>query len=456
VSGSSPVDLVLHDGAIQLPGGETVDGYLAVHDGTVVAVGEGAAPAARNERDCGGRLVLPGLIDIHTHFRDPGQTYKEDFRSGTAGAAVGGVTTVVDMPNTGTQVATADDFARKVARVGTYSYVDFGLHAVLVDSFEHIPALRALGVAGLKWLMGYDTWNGHRCQPSNHHELKRALELAAELDVLVGVHAEALDWMQDLKAALRAEGRNDVLAHPESRPPFVEAIAVAEACLLAADLGFRLHIHHLTSKRALQTVTALRAAVGGAVSVETCPVYLYLTQADVEERGPRVQVNPPIRSTDDQDALWAGLVAGTIDCVATDHAPHAESEKTASSIWEVQPGVIGVQTMFPLLFDDVASGRLSLRRFVEATAERPAQIVNLGHRKGSLLPGRDADVLVVDPSGTTTIRSAEMLSKQQFTPYDGWERRGAIDAVYLRGRQLVDRGGLVAEPFGAHAPSAYV
>lgn len=446
---------MLHDAAIQLPGGETVAGYLAVRDGVVVGVGEGGAPPAREERDCGGRLVLPGLVDIHTHFRDPGQAYKEDFRSGSAGAAVGGVTTVVDMPNTGTQVVSPEDFAEKVAEVGSRTFVDFGLHALLADSAGHIPALRELGVAGLKWLMGYDTWNGHRCQPSDHHELKRALERAAELDVLVGVHAEALRWMHDLKGALKAAGRNDVLAHPESRPPFVEAIAVAEACLLAADLGFKTHIHHLTSRRALQTVTALRGAVGGRVTVETCPAYLYLTQADVQERGPRIQVNPPIRDESDQQALWEGMASGAVDCVATDHAPHAEAEKTAESIWDVQPGVIGVQTMFPLLFHEVGSGRLSLRRFVELTSERPAEIVSLARRKGSLLPGRDADLLVVDPDGTTVIRSAEMLSKQQFTPYDGWSRRGSLDAVYLRGRHLVEGGTLVSEPFGAHAPSAY-
>jgi dihydroorotase (multifunctional complex type) len=275
------------------------------------------------------------------------------------------------------------------------------------------------------------------------------------LDVLVGVHAEALRWMHDLKDALKVAGRDDVLAHPESRPPFVEAIAVAEVCLLAADLGFKAHIHHLTSLRALQTVTALREAVGGRVTVETCPAYLYLTQADVQESGPRIQVNPPIRVEEDQLALWDGLASGAVDCVATDHAPHAEAEKTADSIWDVQPGVIGVQTMFPLLFHEVDAGRLSLRRFVELTSERPAEIVSLGRRKGSLLPGRDADLLVVDPAGCTVIRSDEMLSKQKFTPYDGWSRRGSIDAVYLRGRPLVEAGSLVAEPFGAHAPSSY-
>jgi dihydroorotase-like cyclic amidohydrolase len=202
-------------------------------------------------------------------------------------------------------------------------------------------------------------------------------------------------------------------------------------------------------------VVALREAVGGRITVETCPAYLYLTQDDVLAQGARIQVNPPIRLASDRNALWEGAVSGTIDCIATDHAPHVEAEKTAESIWDVQPGMIGVQTMFPLHFHEISDGRLSLRRFVELTAERPAEIVKLAHRKGALLPGRDADLLIVDPDGTTVIRSADMLSKQKFTPYDGWRRRGAIDAVYLRGRHLVEDGRLLSEPFGAHAPSRY-
>lgn len=448
-------DFVLSSAHIYQPGGSWLDGWLSVTDGRITAVGEGAPPAARSVLDLRERWILPGLVDIHVHFRDPGQTDREEFITGTASAALGGITTVVDMPNTGHLVKTARDYEDKVNYLSTRSHVDFGLHALVADNASEVAALHELGVAGLKWLMGYDIWNGMSCQPTSNASLREVLIKSAELDVMVGVHAESLKWMKDLKADLKAKGRHDVAAHWESRPPFVEAIAVAEVVLLAEEFGTRMHIHHLTSELALRTAKALRRHGSRFVTLETCPSYLFLTEDDVRERGPRIQVNPPMRKQSDVEVLWRAVASGDIEVIASDHAPQTPQDKALDSIWEIPPGVVGVQTMFPLLFDQVMEGRIPLRRLVETTAERPAELVRLADRKGALLPGRDADLLVVNPEGTTRISNEALLSKQKFTPYDRRECRGSLEAVYLSGERIVDAGKLVLEPRGRHVPSSY-
>jgi allantoinase len=453
---SEGYDLVIADGVVQLPGGETVAGWLGVTDGRVVAVGEGAVPRADVVIDASGGQVLPGAIDTHVHFRDPGDTDKEDFTSGSLAAAFGGVTTVVDMPNTGHVVVTPDDFREKCAYLEHRSWVDFGLHANFNDSSGFVDELAELGVASLKWLMGYADWKGYQYQPSSYAETRATFMAAAHASVGVMVHAEALPWLLDFRDRLRAQGRTDVGVHADSRPPFVEAIAVAEAAIVAVEFGCRLHIVHLTGDVPLRTAIALRDALGADLTVETCPQYLFLSDEDVLAQGVSIQANPPIRSLHDQAALWDGIAAGTIFSVASDHAPHLPEDKQAENPLDALSGIVGVETMLPLMVDAAASGRLSLARVVELLCAHPARLVRLDDRKGSLVPGHDADIVIVDLQGRTHVSGEALHSKQHTTPFEGRELRGAIRHVLLRGRPLISAGRLVArEPFGRHAPSLY-
>jgi allantoinase len=449
------VDTLLADARIYIERGQTIDGWLAIQGGRVSAIGQGAAPAAEATVDCRGHILLPGLVDMHIHFRDPGHTYKEDFLSGSTAAAFGGVTTVVDMPNTEGQVVTPDDLQRKIDHLRGRSYVDFGLYALLRDSAEYVPGLHELGVAGLKWLLGYKFDQGSTTDlviPSNRAALRDTMLRAAELGVLVGVHAESYPWLTELREDLQKRGRDDSLAFVESRPPFVEAIAVAEACIVAAEFGCRLHIHHLSSGKGLATALAIKGRLGTRLTIETCPQYLYLTDADVSRLGPTANVNPPIKYAEDVAALWAGIDQYEVDCVATDHAPHSPAEKTTPSAWDARSGLLGVETTFPLLFHEVATGRLSLERFVELTSAAPARILGF-HSKGSLLPGHDADIVVVDPQGETTITGANLHSKHPITVYEGMRRTGRISQVLLRGRPVVIDGQLVGQPVGDFLPA---
>ncbi|MCD6726375.1 MAG: dihydroorotase family protein [Solirubrobacteraceae bacterium] len=450
------VDLLVRDARVHVAAGEVVEGWLAVRGGRVAAVGTGPEPAADVVHDAGGRDVMPGAIDTHVHFRDPGDTEKEDFSTGSLAAAFGGVTTVVDMPNTGHLVITPDDFREKRDLIAGRSWVDFGLHANFNDSAAYVSELAELGVASLKLLFGYGDWKGLRCHPSTYAELRATLLEAVAAGVLVMVHAESLPWLVDLGRALRAEGRTDVNTHFDSRPPFVEAISVAETAILAAEFGCRMHIVHLTGELPLRTAIALRDELDAPLTVETCPQYMFLTDEDVAAQGVSIQANPPIRTERDKLAMWEGIRNGTIHSIASDHAPNLPEDKVRDNPLDALPGVLGVETMLPLLLDSVARGRLTLPRVIELLCAHPAELVRLDDRKGALLPGHDADLAIVDLEAQSTISGETLHSKQRFTPYEGRELRGAIGDVFLRGRPLVVDGRLAAEkPFGTYTPSQY-
>lgn len=446
-------DLLLADPVIALPGGEMMEGWLSVRGGRIDDIGTGTAPAARRVRDCGGAWILPGLVDIHVHFRDPGFTHKEDFCTGSASAAAGGVTTVVDMPNNDPLVVTPADVRNKLAALAGRSHVDFGLFALLHDSSCYVAEMAELGVAGFKWMMGYSTLNGLPGQPSSRRELRDALRRAGEAGLLVGVHAEDPGWLEELGEEVRVSGRDDGHAHGASRPPFVEALAVADAVILASEWACRLHIHHLSSAKGLGVLAALKRSLAVTVTAEACPHHLLLTEDSMGRLGTRARVNPPLRRQSDVDALWQALLDGTIQCIASDHAPHAPTEKSSPVVWDVSSGLIGVETTFSLMFDQVLAGRLPISRFVEATAELPARIVGLGHCKGALRPGYDADLLVVDPRRSTSIRSSALHSKNPDSVYDGLEVRGALASVYLRGEEVADNGRVAGERRGRYTPS---
>jgi dihydroorotase (multifunctional complex type) len=451
----SGAQLVLTNARLCLPHGEMVDGWLATRGDRIESIGEGRAPAAESVVDCHGKWILPGLVDIHVHFRDPGFTHKEDFESGSAAAVSGGVTTVVDMPNTGGLVISGNDVTRKLRAIDGRSYVDFGLYALLADSGPHISDLCELGVAGLKWMFGAEPMRGGSSDRATRLRLRDSLQRAGMVGMLVGVHAEDAAWLSDLRTDLEAKGRTDLAAHGEARPPFTEALAIAQAAILCQEFGCRLHVHHLSSRTGLSTLTAMRQKGEAAISAEVCPHHLFLTGADLARLGALGKVNPPLRTQDDVRALWEGVQNGSIDCVASDHAPHSDEEKRTDNVWRAESGIIGVETLFSLLFHEVRVGRLSIGRFTSLTAEEPAALVGLERRKGALLPGLDADLVVVDPEGTTTIASEALHSKHPRTPFEGLERKGSIDSVYVRGRAAVEAGSLHLVPHGKHVPSEY-
>src|SRR6185369_11462643 len=270
--------------------------------------------------DVSGMHILPGAIDVHVHFRDPGYPQKEDFASGTAAAAFGGVTTIFDMPNTIPTVGTPEVLAAKHKMAAEKAHVDFGLYAVLgEDSIEHVPALIETGVIGFKLYMG-NTF-GKIASPSTGAMLE-AFEVVAATGKRVSLHAETNSIMELRETRMRDAGRVDPLAHLASRPAVVAVEAVSRAATLAEWTGARIHILHISSAEELRPLREAKAR-GVDITGETCPQYLFLSSDDYARLGGIIRVNPPVREARNQAPLWAALADGAIDIIATDHAPHA-------------------------------------------------------------------------------------------------------------------------------------
>jgi dihydroorotase len=438
-------DLVIRGGTVVSPEAAFA-ASIAVKDGTVLAVGaDEAMPASRETLDARGLHVLPGAIDVHVHFRDPGYPHKEDFASGTAAAAMGGVTTVFDMPNTIPPTGTAAALAAKHAIAAAKAHVDFGLYGLLgEDTIAHVPALVAGGVIGFKLYMG-NTF-GKIPSPSTGAMLE-AFETVAPTGKRISLHAETNSIMERRETRLREAGRTDPLAHLASRPAVVAVEAVSRAAILAEWTGARIHVLHISSADELRPLREAKAR-GVDVTGETGPHYLLLSADDYARLGGVIRVNPPVREARNQPPLWAALADGTIDLIATDHAPHTPEEKTRNDIWSVDCGFPGVETQMPLMLTAVQAGGMSLCDYVRLSAANPAKVFGLYPRKGAIQPGAEADIAVIDLEREWTIDDATLASRSKITPWNGRRVRGLPVHTLVRGRFVMRARKLVEDTRG--------
>jgi dihydroorotase len=441
----SEVDLVIRGGHVVTPDA-VFNASVAVKDGVVAAVGaDELMPPARDVLDASGLHVLPGAIDVHVHFRDPGYPHKEDFSGGTAAAALGGVTTVFDMPNTLPPTGTAEALAAKQTMAAEKAHVDFGLYGLLgEDTIAQVPALVAGGVIGFKLYMG-NTF-GRIPSPSTGAMLE-AFEAVAPTGKRISLHAETNSIMERRETRLREAGRTEALAHLASRPAVVAVEAVSRAAVLAEWTGARIHVLHISSAEELRPLREAKAR-GVDITGETCPHYLLLSTDDYARLGGVIRVNPPVREARNQDPLWAALADGTIDLIATDHAPHAPEEKTRNDIWTVDAGFPGVETQMPLMLTAVNAGRLTLCDYVRLSAAAPAKIWGLYPRKGALQPGADADIAIVDLKREWSIDDAKLQSRSKITPWHGWRVKGLPIHTLVRGRFVMRERRLVEDTRG--------
>jgi dihydroorotase len=441
----STADLVIHGGVIVSPDAE-IGASLAITDGAISAIGaREKMPPARETLDVSGLHILPGAIDVHVHFRDPGYVHKEDFESGTAAAAFGGVTTIFDMPNTIPTVATAEALAAKHHIAREKAYVDFGLYAVLgEESLNAIEELIDVGAIGFKLYMG-NTF-GRIATPSTGAMLE-LFERVAPTGKRISLHAETNSIMERRESRLRAAGRIDALAHLAARPDVVAVEAVARAAILAEWTGARIHVLHISSAAELRPLTEAKAR-GVDVTGETCPHYLMLSDADYARLGGVIRVNPPVREALNQAPLWAALRDGVIDMIATDHAPHAIEEKTRADIWTVDCGFPGVETQMPLMLTAIAEGHGTVRDYVRWSAENPAKAFGLFPRKGALIVGSDADLAIVDLARPWTIDDALIQSRAKISPWRGWRATALPIHTLVRGRFVMRDRALQTEARG--------
>ena len=446
-------DVVIRGGTVVTEDGVQL-ADVAVTSGRIAALLKpGTETAASEVIEASGLHVLPGAVDIHFHVRAPAYPERGTVSSETKAAAAGGVTTLFEMPISKPCCATPEVFRNRRDLFADQAYVDFALYGApgTLDPIN-VAGMVEEGAIGFKIFMteapkGRDDEFIGLCLPQEG-PLLEALHLVADSGLVTSVHAESSPLLQYFTDKLLKTGRNDPSTHGESRPPVVEALAIAKLLTLNQQAGASLHVAHVTSRMAVDTIRMFQEQ-GMNVTAETCPQYLLFTEAELAKFGSYAKINPPLRTMDDQEALWDALKDGTLSSVATDHSPFPveEKEKARTDIWAAPPGAPGIEELVPGMLNAVANGRLSIQQAVALMSTNGAKRFGLYPRKGVIAVGADADFAVVDLNSETVIRKEELYTQARLGDhlYDGMTFQGKIDRTILAGRTIFD-GKIVGQP----------
>jgi dihydropyrimidinase len=448
--------LLIRGGTVVTAGGSRI-ADVAVDGGRIATIEpdlSGLAAGADEVIDATGLLVLPGVVDVHTHTRVASDAEPDRFFQDSVAAAFGGTTTFLSFNNPGTGSSPAAERSLLTgvrewrAATDSDSAIDIGLSLAVSghcdDPLAELPATIEAGVATSKAFMVFD----FRLPDAR---LFDAMGVMSRHGGMLQVHCEDPVLLDAAVSAALARGDVAPRYHATTRPSYVEAVATARALAFARMADAPVHIVHLSSAAALDEVRRAKAA-GVRVSAETCPHYLVLTEERYDDPDPVscacFVISPPLRSPADRDALWAGLADGSLDLVATDHvADRKWVEKaeagTGVSFDQISNGAPGIETLLAIVYSEgVAKGRITLERMVDLLASTPAQRFGLA-TKGALEVGRDADVVLFDPAARRTIRAADLHHTSDYTPYEGIEVSGAVRSVFVRGRPIIRDGAFV-------------
>jgi dihydroorotase len=438
------VDLVIRGAKVVSPD-QIIDASVAISGEHIVAVGhDDTMPPARQEMRADGLYLLPGAIDSHVHFRDPGYPNKETWKTGSAAAACGGVTTVFEMPNTNPPTGTIEALNIKL-KAAQSSYVDFGIHGLLGDdTIDRLEELLDGGVTSFKAFVG-NTF-GNLPAPTDG-ALLEGFEKLAPLGIRTVVHAENSSIMARRQKRMVEAGRIDSLAHLAGRPAVCEVEAISRVLILAEWAGARVHIAHHSAADSLYVLRDAKRR-GVDVTVETCPQYMLLSTDDMLKLGGIMRVNPPIREKRHNQPLWDALLDGTIDMIATDHAPHTIEENTRESIWNCDCGFPGVETQMPLMLTEINRERATLMDYVKWSSVAPAKAWGLYGTKGVIAPGAHADIAIVDMNRAGVLSQGKLQSISKISPWNGRAVKGYPLHTLLRGRFVMRDGKLVTEATG--------
>ena len=436
-------NLLVQNAMMVLPDG-IVEGDLRIANGRIKTVApQGGLVPQNGEQviDGAGLHLLPGAIDPHVHFRDPGNPEKEDLESGSRAAVAGGITGFLDMPNTVPNATNRVQLESKIAVAGQKAVNHHGFFiGATNDNVADMQSVEGMdGVCGIKIFMGSSTGD------LLVHEQKHLEDIFANTGGIIATHAEDEDRLQSRIAQYK--GRTDIAAHAECRDVECALIATKRASALAKDHDHRLHIVHLTSGAEADWLASNK---GNLITTEVCTQHLTFDQDDVEELGVRALMNPPIRYTEDKNSLWKRLKDGTIDCVVTDHAPHTLEAKSVGYP-NAPAGMPGVETSLPLMLTHAMNGKCSVSDVVKWMCAGPARVYGM-QNKGSLIEGYDGDLTLVDLETRRTITDADVWTRVGWTPYAGMELTGlpmwtVVDGIPVHKRTI--GGSFKGEAIGA-------
>jgi allantoinase len=438
-------DLLVRGGVVVTPNGcELSD--VGVADGLIAAIEPDLEGSARETLDAVGLHVFPGVIDAHVHCNDPGRADWEGFAHGTQALAAGGATAFFDMPlNARPPTLDGASFDLKVAAATGTAFVDFALWGGLVPGdLDRLDELADRGVVGFKAFMcpsGIDDFPA-----VDDDTLHAGMTRAARLGLPVAVHAESAELTSRLAAQAVREGRTSIRDYLDSRPVAAELEAIGRAIRLAEETGCSLHVVHVSTGRGVRLVAAARAG-GADVTCETCPHYLALDEEDAQQLGMVAKCSPPLRSRDDLDDLWRAVLEGLVDFVASDHSPSRPELKLGDDAFVAWGGIAGCQTLLRVLLTEGPPRGLSLETIARLCAESPARRFGL-EGKGSLVPGADADLALLDLDDEAELTAGELLSLHRLNPFVGRPLRGRVARTIVRGSTVCLGGDMVASPGG--------
>ena len=451
MSGRQPEIVVRSRRVAVHEGGRVALRPAAIHarGGVIVAVADwDDAPAGVELVDAGELVVLPGVVDTHVHLNEPGRTEWEGFATGTAAAAAGGVTTIVEMPLNSipatTSVAAYDE---KVAAAAGKLRVDVGFWGgVVPGNARELRPLWEAGVFGFKCFLAPS--GVAEFAHVGEDDLGEAMRVLAPIGAPLLAHAELPAALARAGAALAGQPPTSHATWLASRPPAAEVEAIALLLELAAQTGARLHVVHLATAEALPLLAAARAA-GVAVTVETCPHYLTFAAEDVPDGATELKCAPPLRDRDNAERLWEALDRGAIDLVASDHSPCPPDLKRRDSgdFLAAWGGIAALELALPATWTVARRHAAAVERLADWMAAAPAALAGLG-AKGRIAPGCDADLVLFDPDAAFTVDPDRLHQRHEVTPYAGRELRGVVRTTFLRGRRVFADGSVLGEPRG--------
>lgn len=420
--------------------GQIVDCSIAIEEGKIQKIGrETQMPQADEKIDLHNLLVLPGLIDEHVHLRDEGRAYKEDFASGTAAAAAGGFTTVLDMPNNDPATMSVGRLQNRMEVAQRRLLVNVGFYSEFPKTLPEIKDIAAAGAVAFKLFMGNQTGG---LNVDDDAAIKEAFKAVADTKLPVALHAEDRVMLAANEAKLKQAQKNAPADYLRAHTEAVEIKAVQRLLKISEGTDVRLNFCHISTSESLAAISEAKKA-GRKVTCEVTPNHLMLTSEEIASFGGLAIMAPPLRDRLQVNTLWKGLDDGSVDTLGSDHAPHTLEEKMASSVWEVKAGIPGLEVTLPLMLTMVRKNKLTLNQVVAFLSEKPAEIYGLTDR-GYLEAGKNADLTIVDYS-PFKIDASKFKTKAKFSPYNGWEVWGKPAKTIINGQVVYEDGEIIAK-----------
>jgi dihydroorotase/allantoinase len=433
-------DLRIINAEIITPQGK-IDGCIAIDNGKIEAISSSPLGNAKETIDAKGLTVLPGFIDQHVHFMDPGDNDREDFVHGTTAAAMAGVTTVIEHTHSH-PIRTVEDFHKKKDYVEQRAIVDFGFAAhIWPGQYDQLKRLWQEGITYFKIF----TCTTHGVPGHDNATIYDSFSEIASFGGKVLVHCEDEAMTAEKERILKENNRNDGRVIQEWRSKSAEAVSIANVCFIAEETGAHVTIAHLSHPKVFRLVQQAKAN-GANVYAEICPQYLYFDENILAERGSFGKFTPPSRSAQEAQKLMELVCKGNFDILASDHAPATKEQKNAGDIWSTPFGLPGIDTTSAVMLTAVNKNKLSLENFIKLYSENPAKILGLYPQKGSICVGADADFVFVNRQKKWKIEEDHLYSKAQWSPFSGFECQGKPVMTLLRGQVIMSEGKLLGKP----------